>query len=107
MSTYSTYTKCTLCGQQMGPLTGDPRTFESMATVQRVLREQMFYWMKHMAEGIKVVKEAQAEKMMAPFCSSLSEGPLPKGFDLARVGRGIPPTVFILPALLTPQTLWP
>ncbi len=78
--------KCALCGRQIGPLTGDPRNFESMAAVRRALQEQVFYWMKHMARGIKLVKEEQAERMMAPFCSSLSEGPLQKGLDLARGG---------------------
>jgi formate C-acetyltransferase len=39
-----------------------------------------------MAKGIKVVKEAQAERMMAPFSSSLSEGPLQKGLDLVQGG---------------------
>jgi len=78
--------KCALCGKQIGPLTGDPRTFESMSAVQRVFRQHLFYWMKHMAKGIKVVKEAQAERMMAPFCSSLTEGPLQKGLDLAQGG---------------------
>jgi pyruvate formate-lyase/glycerol dehydratase family glycyl radical enzyme len=78
--------KCALCGRQIGPLTGDPRTFDSMAAVRQALREQVFYWMKHMTKGIKVVKEAQAERMMAPFCSSLSEGPLQKGLDLCRGG---------------------
>jgi formate C-acetyltransferase len=39
-----------------------------------------------MVKGIKVVKEAQAERMMSPFSSSLSEGPLQKGLDLAQGG---------------------
>ena len=38
--------------------------------------------MRPMAKGIKVVKDVQAERMMAPFSSSLSEGPLQKGLDL-------------------------
>ena len=78
--------KCALCGKQIGPQTGDPRTFESMAALLRAFREQMFYWMKYCAKGIKVMKEAQAGRMMAPFCSSLSEGPMQKGVDLAQGG---------------------
>ena len=78
--------RCALCSKQIGPLTGDPRTFESMSAVQRAFQEQLFYWMKFMVKGIKVVKEAQAGRMMAPFCSSLSEGPLQKGLDLAQGG---------------------
>jgi len=78
--------KCALCGRQIGPLTGDPKAFESMAAVKQALQEQVVYWMEHMARGIKVIKEAQAERMMAPFCSSLSEGPLQKGIDLSQGG---------------------
>jgi formate C-acetyltransferase len=78
--------KCVLCGRQVGPLTGDPKTFESMSAVRQAFQEQLSYWMKHMVKGIKVVKEAQAERMMSPFCSSLSEGPLQKGLDLAQGG---------------------
>ena len=78
--------KCALCGKQIGPETGDPRTFKSMETVRQAFREQVFYWMKHMAKGIKLVKDVQAERIMAPFCSSLAEGPLQKGLDLAQGG---------------------
>jgi formate C-acetyltransferase len=78
--------KCALCGKQIGPLTGDPKTFESMAAVRQAFRDQVFYWMKHMARGIKIVKESQADRMMSPFCSSLSEGPLQKGLDIIKGG---------------------
>jgi pyruvate formate-lyase/glycerol dehydratase family glycyl radical enzyme len=78
--------KCALCGRQIGPVTGDPKAFESMLAVQQAFQEQLSYFMKLMVQGIKVVKEAQADRMMAPFCSSLSEGPLQKGLDLAQGG---------------------
>jgi formate C-acetyltransferase len=78
--------RCVLCGRQIGPLTGDPAAFDSMGRVRQAFEEQLSYWMKHMVRGIKVVKEAQAERMMNPFSSSLSEGPLQKGLDLAQGG---------------------
>ena len=78
--------KCALCGRQIGPFTGDPSTFESMGRVRQAFQEQLSYWMRHMARGIKLVKEAQAEKMMQPFCSSLLEGPLETGLDVAQGG---------------------
>jgi formate C-acetyltransferase len=78
--------KCPLCGKQIGPQTGKPQTFKSMGAVCQAFREQVFYWMKPMAKGIKLVKEAQAARIMAPFCSSLSEGPLQKGIDLSQGG---------------------
>jgi pyruvate formate-lyase/glycerol dehydratase family glycyl radical enzyme len=78
--------KCSICGRQVGPLTGDPRTFISMAAVRQAYLKQLAYWMKYMAKGIKLVKDKQAEVMLEPFCSSLAEGPLQKGRDLAQGG---------------------
>ena len=78
--------KCTICGRQIGPLTGDPRTFDSIGVLQNAFREQLFYWVKFLARGIKVVMEEKAEKKMAPFGSALLEGPLQKGRDMAQGG---------------------
>jgi formate C-acetyltransferase len=78
--------KCALCGKQIGPLTGDPRSFESMERVRQAFREQVFYWMKYNAAALKVLKENQVRWYPAPFSSSLSEGPLQKGIDITRGG---------------------
>jgi formate C-acetyltransferase len=78
--------KCALCGKQIGPLTGDPRTFESMERVRHAFREQVFYWMKYNARGVKMLKENQVRWYPAPFSSSLSEGPLQKGIDITQGG---------------------
>lgn len=78
--------KCGICGRQIGPSTGDPRTFISMASVSNAYLKQLSYWMEYMAKGIKVVKDQQAKIMLEPFCSSLAEGPLQKGRDLAQGG---------------------
>ena len=76
--------KCAICGKQIG-LTGDPRTFESIEGVRQAFREQVFYWMKYNARGVKVTKENQSRWYPAPFSSSL-EGPLQKGIDITRGG---------------------
>ena len=78
--------KCALCGKQIGPLTGDPRTFESIEGIRRAFREQVFYWMTYIAKGAKVLKENQSRWYPAPFSSSLSEGPLQKGIDITQGG---------------------
>jgi formate C-acetyltransferase len=78
--------KCAICGKQVGPLTGDPRTFESIEKVRQAFRDQMFYWMKYLAKGVKVVQEGMAQRMMSPFASSLAEGPLQKGCDFVQGG---------------------
>jgi formate C-acetyltransferase len=78
--------KCTICGKQIGPVTGDPRTFESMDGVRKAFRDQVFYWMKHLAQGQKIPKETQSAFYPAPFSSSLSEGPMQKGIDITQGG---------------------
>ena len=78
--------RCALCGKQIGPLTGDPRTFESIEAVRQAFREQVFYWTKYFVKGTKVLKENQARFFPAPFSSSLAEGPLQKGLDIIQGG---------------------
>ncbi|MFC1985158.1 pyruvate formate lyase family protein [Chloroflexota bacterium] len=78
--------KCVLCGKQIGPLTGDPGTFESMEAVRQAFREQVFYWMKYSAKGAKMIEETRARRWMSPFSSSLLEGPLQKGLDAGEGG---------------------
>lgn len=78
--------KCALCGKQIGPLTGDPRTFESIEAVRRAFREQVFYWMEYLAKGVKMIEESRARMCMTPFSSALVEGPLPKGLDVGQGG---------------------
>ena len=74
--------KCAICGKQIGPLTGDPSTFESMAAFKQAFREQVFYWMRYLCLGDKTQMEGQAKLMKEPFTSCLLEGPLQKGLDL-------------------------
>jgi formate C-acetyltransferase len=78
--------KCAICGKQIGPLTGDPRTFDSIEGVRQAFRTQVFYWMKYLAKGAKELKETQSQWYPAPFSSSLAEGPLQKGIDITRGG---------------------
>ncbi len=78
--------KCGITNQQIGPLTGDPRTFESIEGVKQAFREQVFYWIKHLCRGVIPQMEAQAKFNHAPFVSSLLEGPLQRGMDLIEGG---------------------
>lgn len=78
--------RCALCGKQIGPVTGDPRTFESMEAVRQAFRKQAFFWTEYYVKGVKTLKENQAKWQPAPFSSALSEGPLQKGLDITRGG---------------------
>ncbi|MFC1863287.1 pyruvate formate lyase family protein, partial [Thermodesulfobacteriota bacterium] len=78
--------KCILCEKQIGPATGDPRTFTAISDLLKAYKVQLNYWMRLLVRAIKAVKEGQAERVMIPFCSSLTEGPLQKGLDIAQGG---------------------
>ena len=78
--------KCAVCGRQIGPETGDPRTFTSMEQVKDAYRRQVFYWGEYMAKAEKIFKENQSEWYPAPFCSAFAEGPLDRGRDITRGG---------------------
>jgi formate C-acetyltransferase len=78
--------KCAICGKQIGPLTGDPRTFTSIEAVRQAFRTHVFYWMTYLAKGAKELKENQSAWYPAPFSSSLAEGPLQKGVDITQGG---------------------
>ncbi len=75
-----------VCGKQIGPMTGDPRTFQSMAAVKQAFREQVFYWMKHNFHALTTQLGGQAKMMQNPFASCLLEGPLQKGKDMMEGG---------------------
>ena len=78
--------KCAICGQQIGPMTGDPRTFESIERLKQAFREQTMYWMTAMAKAMKVEMECQGERLMLPFSSTLIEGPIQRGIDMMQGG---------------------
>ena len=78
--------KCAICGKQIGPLTGDPHTFDSIEAVRHAFRTQVFYWMTYLAKGAKELKETQSHLYPAPFSSSLTEGALQKGIDITHGG---------------------
>jgi pyruvate formate-lyase/glycerol dehydratase family glycyl radical enzyme len=78
--------KCTICGKYTGMHTGDPRTFQSMSHVKDAFRRQMFFWGEHMARAVKTLKENQSQWYPAPFCSTLTEGPIERGRDITQGG---------------------
>jgi formate C-acetyltransferase len=77
--------KCAVCGRQMGPQTGDPRTFESMEQFKQALRTQIFYWTKNLCKAVKYEIDG-LKWMAAPFTSCLYEGPLEQGKDAMEGG---------------------
>ena len=78
--------QCSLCGTQLGPETGDPRSFKTMDELMAAFRKQNDYFMDILCRAITVEMKVQAEWSEAPFSSTLLEGPLQKGVDLIQGG---------------------
>ena len=78
--------KCSICGTQLGPETGDPRSFKTMAEFLEAYRKQNDYFMDILCRAVTVEMTVQSEWSEAPFTSCLLEGPLQKGTDLIQGG---------------------
>jgi len=98
--------KCTICGKQIGPVTGDPRTFESMDGVRKAFRDQVFYWMKHLAQGQKIPKECSPHSIPHLSVRLYPKGRCRKESISLKAGRGSPLTARSWPAWQIPPILW-
>jgi len=78
--------KCSICGQQIGPQTGDVHDFKTFEEFKEAFRKQVFYWTEYLVRGVKVEMDNQAEFVQSPLCSCLLEGPIQKGKDLIEGG---------------------
>lgn len=78
--------KCSICGEQLGPQTGDPRVFRNMDDLMKAYRTQQDYFMDILCRAITVEMNVQADWTESPFTSCLLEGPLQKGKDLIQGG---------------------
>ena len=78
--------KCSICGEQIGPETGDPRNFKTMDEFLDAYRTQQNYFMDILCRAITVEMNVQAKWTESPFTSCLLEGPLQKGTDLIQGG---------------------
>lgn len=78
--------KCPRCGKQIGPKTGDPRTFTCIEDVQEAFKTQVQYFAEIMVKTMKVPFDCEGERMQVPFSSCLTEGTFAKGLDLTEGG---------------------
>lgn len=78
--------KCLLCGEQMGPETGDPHQFKTIEELQEAYKAQLFEWVRNSVHTVKVAYDAESERQQCPFSSSICDGPLEKGLDISDGG---------------------
>jgi len=79
-------------GKQLGPKTGNPRTFASFDELFDAYREQLEHFADLKIEGNTIVEQLFAEHMPAPFLSVLVDDCIAKGADYNGRGPRYPTT---------------
>jgi formate C-acetyltransferase len=77
---------CRLCGRRMGPATGDPRDFGSIAQVWEAFGRQLEYFTRQGAIVMNTEALVHREVMPVPFLSSTLQGCIPRGRDMTAGG---------------------
>jgi len=75
-----------ILGEQLGPATGDPRSFTAIEDVIQAYRQQVEYLVGQMVEGQEGLARAHAEGRPVPLASSLTDDCLERGLDLTAGG---------------------
>jgi pyruvate formate-lyase/glycerol dehydratase family glycyl radical enzyme len=78
--------RCRVSGEQVGPETGDPRSFESFDEVLDAFKAQMEYSMAHQVTWDNLIDRAHAEFMPTPFTSVMVGDCVEKGRDVTAGG---------------------
>jgi pyruvate formate-lyase/glycerol dehydratase family glycyl radical enzyme len=78
--------KCRITGKQVGPKTGDPRSFKRFDDVIEAYRKQMRYAIKTLATWDNLIDRTHAELMPSPFTSVLVGDSIEKGKDVTEGG---------------------
>jgi pyruvate formate-lyase/glycerol dehydratase family glycyl radical enzyme len=68
-------------GEQIGPVTGDPRTFSSMEELYTAFETQVNYFVDVKARGNNVIERLYARYMPCPFLSIIVNDCIAKGKD--------------------------
>lgn len=75
-----------LMGQQLGPTTGDPRSFSSLSEILGALQVQVRYFVEHMVEANEAIFRTIAECAPTPLQSALIRGCIQRGTDATAKG---------------------
>lgn len=78
---YDSYTK-----KQLGPKTGDAKTFESFDDLMKAFQTQLEYFIDIKIKGSNVISRLYADTMPAPFISLVIEDCIQKGLDYNQGG---------------------
>jgi pyruvate-formate lyase len=74
--------RCRLCGERMGPETGDPTQFKSFGEVLQAYKTQVENYVKQMVIALNIIQTVHAEVYPLPFFSLLVGDCMEKGLDV-------------------------
>lgn len=78
--------KCRICGNQMGPKTGDPKTFSKFDDILEAMREQWKFFAKQAYVLIQAEEIVHSKFMQIPFASATMYDCLESGKDMSEGG---------------------
>jgi len=77
---------CRLSGKQVGPETGDPRTFSSLEELMRAFKTQVAAYVKEMVTALQFIEKAHASYYPLPYFSLIIDDCLERGLDFTEGG---------------------
>ncbi len=77
---------CLLTGEQLGPQTGDPLSFETLGDIQLAFHKQVAYFVEKMTRTLNIIERAIADYTPHIYCSLLLKDCMENGQDSAAGG---------------------
>jgi pyruvate formate-lyase/glycerol dehydratase family glycyl radical enzyme len=77
---------CRLSGKQIGPETGDPRSFRSIEEVLEAFRVQVEAYVREMVTALNVIERTHAQVYPLPYFSLVMDDCLDRGLDITAGG---------------------
>jgi formate C-acetyltransferase len=78
--------RCRLCGEQMGPKTGDPRTFKGIEDIWNAYKTQLEFFYRHGAIVMNTEALVHKKVMPVPFLSATLQNCIERGTDMTAGG---------------------
>jgi len=78
--------KCRICGNQMGPKTGDPKAFSKFDDILEAIREQYKFFIKQAYILVQAEEIVHSKIMQIPFASATMDDCIEVGKDMTEGG---------------------
>jgi pyruvate formate-lyase/glycerol dehydratase family glycyl radical enzyme len=78
--------KCRLSGKQVGPNTGDPRSFKSIKDLIDAFEQQVRFYVREMVTAINIIERTHAQYYPLPYFSLVIDDCIERGLDVTAGG---------------------